>query len=65
MPAYELPDPLDLRVEVNEETGAKTHDTFVRKAFQSYLLKSSCRIDIRSLTPAQLYELNQVWFHFV
>ena len=59
LPAHELPGPLDQRVQVTEDTGAKMLDYFVARLFKAICL-SSCRIDLRSLTPGQLYELNQV-----
>ena len=36
--AYELPDPLNLRLEVTEDTGTKIHDKTLRETSQSRIL---------------------------
>jgi hypothetical protein len=63
--AYELPDPLNLRVEVTEDTGAKIHKQNLRARLAICSTAGFCLfLDIRSLTPAHLYELNQVGVSF-
>lgn len=61
--AYELPDPLNLRLEVTEDTGAKIHGKTLRETSRRRLLIQFVSFRYQIVDPGATLRTESSWFH--